>query len=146
MEIVKNLKENICYVSDTPLSQRNVSDLKGQTYELPDGSTIELAAPRCSFAEKLFTPQPHLYGFQGIQQMIIDSITKTDLDIRKDLYSNVILVGGNTLLNGFYDRINKTMPDIAPQNMKYKIISNTNNERRFGSFIGGSILSSLGSF
>jgi actin-related protein len=32
--------------------------------------------------------------------MIVDAIAASDADIRKDLYSNIILTGGNSLLPG----------------------------------------------
>ncbi len=36
----------------------------------------------------------------GIQQMIFDSIMKTGIDMRKDLFRNVILSGGSTMFPG----------------------------------------------
>jgi hypothetical protein len=35
--------------------------------------------------------------------MIFDAISASDADIRKDLYSNIILTGGNSLLPGTHD-------------------------------------------
>jgi len=37
--------------------------------------------------------------------MILDSVNNTDCDIRKDLYSNIIVCGGNTMLGGLVDKI-----------------------------------------
>jgi centractin len=42
--------------------------------------------------------------FQGIAQMIINSISRSDADIRRDLFNNIILTGGNTLISGFPER------------------------------------------
>ncbi len=39
----------------------------------------------------------------GVHQMIFDAISASDADIRKDLYSNIILTGGNSLLPGTHD-------------------------------------------
>lgn len=79
--------------------------------------------------------------------MVYDAITRCDMDIRKELYGNVIVTGGNTLFTGFGDRLLKRLSDLTKQNLKVKIIaSNTTIERRFSSWIGGSILASLGSF
>ena len=79
--------------------------------------------------------------------MIIDAITKSDLDIRKDLFSNVFLTGGNTLFAGFSDKVQKQLSNTAPQNIRTKVIVHpTNSERRFSTWLGGSILSSLGTF
>ena len=86
-----------------------------------------------------------LSGFAGIHHMILDSIQKSDLDFRKDLFSNIILTGGTTMMKGFTERISKQLPEICPQNAKVKILPASNN-RRFQPWVGGSILSSLGSF
>ena len=76
--------------------------------------------------------------------MVVESIGKTDIDIRRDLFSNIIITGGNTCFRGFLERLQRQVPDIAPQNIRVKVISAA--ERKFSPWIGGSILSSLGSF
>lgn len=76
--------------------------------------------------------------------MIVESIQKSDIDIRRELFSNIILTGGTTMMKGFSERIQKHLPDISPQNIRVKVLSS--NERRFQPWVGGSILSSLGSF
>lgn len=79
--------------------------------------------------------------------MIFDSITRCDMDIRKELYGNVVVTGGNTLFAGFTDRLLKRLNDLTAQNLKVKLLASSSTvERRFGAWIGGSILSSLGSF
>jgi actin-related protein len=42
---------------------------------------------------------------EGIHEMCYKSIQKCDVDLRKDLYKNIILSGGTTLINGFPDRL-----------------------------------------
>ena len=37
--------------------------------------------------------------------MTYDSITKSDFDIRRDLYKNLILSGGTTMYQGIADRL-----------------------------------------
>ena len=76
--------------------------------------------------------------------MIDESISKSDIDIRRDLYQNIILSGGTTMTKGFSDRVQKQLPEISPQNMKVKVLGSF--DRRFQPWVGGSILSSLGSF
>jgi len=41
--------------------------------------------------------------------MILDSVSNSDADIRKDLMMNIVVSGGSTLLNGFMDRLQKAM-------------------------------------
>lgn len=79
--------------------------------------------------------------------MIVDTINKGDLDIRRDMFANILCVGGNTLFPGFAERVQRQILNNIQQNIKVKVITHlTNLERRFSSWIGGSILSSLGTF
>ncbi|MDC9727554.1 MAG: hypothetical protein PSN35_06945 [Candidatus Thioglobus sp.] len=38
----------------------------------------------------------------GIHEMIHNSIMRTDIDIRRDLYNNIVLSGGSTMYPGWY--------------------------------------------
>jgi len=76
--------------------------------------------------------------------MAVEAIGKTDIDIRRDLFQNIVLAGGNSCFKGFVERLQRQIPEIAPQNVKVKVIHSA--ERKFSPWIGGSILSSLGSF
>jgi len=76
--------------------------------------------------------------------MAVEAIGKTDIDIRRDLFQNIVLAGGNSCYKGFVERLQRQIPEIAPQNVKVKVIHSA--ERKFSPWIGGSILSSLGSF
>ncbi len=70
-----------------------------------------------------------------------------DIDLRPALYGSVVVTGGNTLIQGFTERLNRDLSLKTPPNMRFKLISASGaQERRFGSWIGGSILASLGSF
>uniref|UniRef100_A0A2K6GV10 Actin like 6A n=1 Tax=Propithecus coquereli TaxID=379532 RepID=A0A2K6GV10_PROCO len=63
------------------------------------------------------------------------------------LYGSVIVAGGNTLIQSFTDRLNRELSQKTPPSMRLKLIANnTTVERRFSSWIGGSILASLGTF
>ena len=88
--------------------------------------------------------QSDISGFAGVHHMVVESIQKSDIDIRRELFSNIILTGGTTMMKGFSERVQKLLPDISPQNIRVKVLSS--NERRFQPWVGGSILSSLGSF
>lgn len=76
--------------------------------------------------------------------MIYNSIINCDTDIRKDLYANIILSGGNTMYPGIAKRLKKELIDLAPTAMKIKIIAPP--ERNYSGWIGGSVIASLSSF
>lgn len=46
---------------------------------------------------------------------------KCDGDIRKDLYSNIVLSGGTTMFPGLYERLNKEVQAVAGTGMKVRI-------------------------
>jgi actin-related protein len=80
----------------------------------------------------------------GIHDATYNSIMKADIDIRKDLYANIVLSGGTTMFPGFADRMKKEITAIAPSTMNVKVIAPP--ERKYSVWIGGSILASLQSF
>jgi actin len=69
---------------------------------------------------------------------------KCDVDIRKDLYSNIVMSGGTTMYPGIADRMQKEITALAPSSMKIKIVAPP--ERKYSVWIGGSILASLSTF
>ncbi|MBA0572201.1 hypothetical protein Golob_002559, partial [Gossypium lobatum] len=73
-----------------------------------------------------------------------NSIMKCDVDIRKDLYGNIVLSGGTTMFPGIADRMSKEITALAPSSMKIKVVAPP--ERKYSVWIGGSILASLSTF
>jgi len=146
-EIVRSIKEQLCYVAldyneETEKAKNDASIEKN--YELPDGSSVTLGAERFRCPEALF--QPSLLGLDidGIAQTAYNSIMKCDVDIRRDLYGNVVMSGGSTMYPGIAERMTKELTNMAPPSMKVKVVAPP--ERKFSVWIGGSILSSLASF
>ena len=94
--------------------------------------------------EVLFNPA--LVGMEavGIHDTTFNSIMKCDVDIRRDLYSNIVLSGGTTMFVGIADRMIKEVTALAPSSMKIKVVAPP--ERKFSVWIGGSILASLSTF
>jgi len=72
-----------------------------------------------------------------------NSIFKCDLDVRHDLYRNVVPSGGTTMFPGIADRMQKELM-APPPSIKVKIVAPC--ERKYSVQIGGSILASLGTF
>merc|ERR1712053_40703 len=129
---------------DTEMKAATESSDKEKTYELPDGNIITVGSERFRCPEVLF--QPSFIGKEasGIHDTSFQSIMKCDVDIRKDLYANVVLSGGTTMFAGIGERMTKELTALAPSTMKIKVVAPP--ERKYSVWIGGSILSSLSTF
>jgi len=146
-EIVRDVKEKLGYIAldfDAEMKSSSESSDKEKTYELPDGNIITVGSERFRCPEVLF--QPSFIGKEasGIHDTSFQSIMKCDVDIRKDLYANVVLSGGTTMFPGIGERMTKELSALAPSTMKVKIVAPP--ERKYSVWIGGSILSSLSTF
>lgn len=146
-EIVKNMKEKVCYVSlDYDEDYQKRSACKEQDYEMPDGKVHKIGSARFRCPEVLFKPSLIGKEFGGIHEQTHMSIQKSEVDVRKDLYQNIILSGGTTLFPGLPERLTKEMQKLANPNMANKIKIIAVPERKYCVWIGGSILSSITTF
>jgi actin-related protein len=154
-EIVRDIKEKLCYVAldyDKELEESTKTNEVEKQYELPDGSTITVGNERFRCPEALF--QPSFIGSEsgGIHEVLHDSIQKCDVDVRRDLYANIVLSGGTTMFDKIDQRLLKEITRLAPKslsqgdNAKKNIRITAPPERKYSVWIGGSILASLSTF
>lgn len=151
-EIVKAIKEKVSYVALDPKKEekewQNASSRGGESkvaeYVLPDGKKLKVGPERFRAAEILFEPELIGLEWPGLHQIIVDSINRTDMDLRKNLFGNIVLSGGSTMIKGFGDRLLHEVQKLALKDTKIKIFAPP--ERLYSTWIGGSILAGLSTF
>jgi actin, other eukaryote len=146
--IARNIKEEMMIV---PLSyQKNAALLSEEKrhYELPGGKIIKVDQDiLCDAAEILFRPSIVDLNIPSIPDQVVESILKCDVDLRPDMYENIVLSGGSSMAKGFYERIEKDIKARlelhAPSN---DIKIHADSFRQHAAWIGGSMLASLSTF
>ena len=147
-------------------------EVQGTSYILPDGTKVDLAMSRqgrdlCRLPELFFTeevpfvdlpeetPSPstgsiaeNTLSAAPIQRLVTSSLTAVgDGDARKELCGSILLTGASSLFPNMDARLSYEISCLAPSAYKCKVVASRNSiERRYASWIGGSILTSLGSF
>ncbi|KAL8271315.1 hypothetical protein Esti_004754 [Eimeria stiedai] len=142
------------------------------TYELPDGTQLDCSGIRHAVGELLFQPQAALealqaiqpaplrqdpgellQGFVGLPSAVADCVYASDVDVRRDLLSAVILTGGLSLTPGLAERFSDELhseafgPCSNNSGLKVRVVCpSSHTERRSAAWLGGSILASLGTF
>jgi len=147
-QIVRTMKDQLSYVAEDFVEEMQKFSSNPKSFEknftLPDGHVIQVGSERFRCAEPLF--QPSLIGMDipGIHYLTYKSIVNCDVDVRKDLFSNVVLSGGTTCFSGFHKRIQKEIGKLTGKNVKVNV--SAPEERQISVWCGGSVLASLKTF
>ncbi|KAG8310081.1 actin-like protein 6B [Homalodisca vitripennis] len=153
-KVIQDFQNCVLQVSEAPYDENNVSSMPAVHYEFPHGYHQEFGVERFRIPEAMFDPSvaPVRGGIVGntmlgVGHIVTTSVGMCDPDVRPALYGSVVVTGGNSFMQGFPERLNRDLSMRIPSSMRLKLISaNGSAERRFGSWIGGSILASIGTF
>ena len=142
--IICDMKETLGYVAmdyDAALKKSEKSSDHKKKYELPDGNVVSVGVSRFQTPEALFQPSMIGERADGVHVALHKSIASCDIDIRKDLYENVICSGGSTLFDGFPERLRKELVEVAPKTREVKVIAGPG--RKYAAWIGGSVIAEV---
>jgi len=131
MEIVREIKEKILdngksmlYVAqdfEAEMAGAAKDDTRNADYELPDGQEITIENERFRCPEGLFNPK--MIGKKDVSPLpksIFDSINACEQDIRRVLYSNIVMSGGTSSFDGLAQRLDSEIELLAPHLQRAK--------------------------
>lgn len=82
----------------------------------------------------------------GVTDLIQNVLENLDIDLKPQLANNIVLTGSTTLIPRLNERLNGELSLLNPS-LKIRVhCAGNTTERKYASWIGGSILSSLGTF
>lgn len=132
----------------------HVKQFPPKPFELPDGWNQVFGLERFKVAEGLFAHEAAYSDAEHEKPLQSQTITQTvkaaidacDVDQRPSFMNNIILTGAGSLIEKLPDRLSADLQAMYP-NPKVRVIATSNSvERKYGAWIGGSVLGSLGTF
>ena len=138
-DLVRMIKEEMAYIALDFEEEMKVptSDIQ-RDFELPNmAGPLMFGNERFRCTELLF--QPDIIGSksQGIHNVVHNSIMSCEAGIRDEMFANVLLTGGASMLSGFAERLQKELKCFVAPHVKVQVLSPP--ERKHLSWIGGSI-------
>eukprot|EP00190_Bangiopsis_sp_CCMP1999_P003545 CAMPEP_0198736692 /NCGR_PEP_ID=MMETSP1475-20131203/67486_1 /TAXON_ID= ORGANISM="Unidentified sp., Strain CCMP1999" /NCGR_SAMPLE_ID=MMETSP1475 /ASSEMBLY_ACC=CAM_ASM_001111 /LENGTH=444 /DNA_ID=CAMNT_0044500541 /DNA_START=159 /DNA_END=1490 /DNA_ORIENTATION=- len=165
LRLIEDIKESVCSIYQIPKANEEDEgaaaaiptpiEVRPTTYELPDGNVIDVGQelaeriPESLFDTSLLgeTKIPGVSSARALHRLAFDAASACDIDVRRELYSGVILTGGCSLFPKVTERFQRELATITPQMFKLRMaMPYLRQERSSISWIGGSILGSLGTF
>ena len=141
-EVVQYNKAKLSYVV-SELQKAQISSESEQKYKLPDRQVITIGRERFGCPQVLFKPTVIRLEQESIHKLTF-SIMKCDVDVRKDIYNNIVCSGDITVFEGIAKRSQKetitlpadlmTVKIIAPSKRKYNVCNTGRNV--FSYFVG----------
>ncbi|CAE6430312.1 unnamed protein product [Rhizoctonia solani] len=148
-EVVRTIKEKCCYVALNPQKEEKEIGGRWEEFKLPDGNAVQLGPERFKAPEILFNPELIGEEYAGVHQVVVDSHNSPpSWNTFPQFHSfNTCRNLGMKLCAtnlGFGDRLLNEVKKLALKDVKIKIYAPP--ERKYSTWIGGSILAGLSTF
>ncbi|KAK7094554.1 actin, cytoplasmic 3-like [Littorina saxatilis] len=146
-DMANEVKENHCYVTldfNEEMTRADASSYVEKKCMHTGDEEIMIGKEQFLCPEAIFQPDLIQKEPPAVHEAICNSILKCDVDMRKELFSNIVLCGGSTMFPGFADRLQKEVMALAPDTVELKVIAPPN--RTCTSWVGGSVMASAANF
>jgi len=150
LDVIREAKHSMCKLVESNIDKIKFREgVDNVTYELPDKKIVVLSKEIYTIPEALFQPSPTVPEWKGLHHLVKESLEKTDIEVRKEILSNIIIVGGCSLMQNMIERLQKELMDMNIMGMGHRVKTFTTvstAERRYANWLGGSILASMSTF
>eukprot|EP00039_Didymoeca_costata_P005587 m.82688 g.82688 ORF g.82688 m.82688 type:complete len:405 (+) comp12885_c0_seq1:195-1409(+) len=168
--VVNQMKEDVCYVSQSYTEDLRVAKKKLKTkedltmdYVLPDFTNtyrgvlrptqkadkseqvVRLLNERFSVPELLFSPFDIGLPEMGISDCIINSVSACETKMQPSLYSNIVLSGGSSKFKNMIDRVNVEVRAGAP-NFISSVVAQQSSDPELDAWHGGAAVAQTSNF
>ncbi|KRY19458.1 Actin-like protein 6A, partial [Trichinella patagoniensis] len=153
--ILDDMKMSLIRVPEKPFNPNSKKICPVEEYEFPNKAKHMFGRERFEIGESLFDVN-YLKGdnladqadrSMQIGNIINDCIQKIDIDVRSEICKAIVITGGNSLIPGFTNRVGYEVSKLIWPGRLPKIhVIPGSCQRVSSSWIGGSMLTSLGTF
>ncbi|MEQ2244735.1 Actin- protein 6, partial [Ilyodon furcidens] len=149
--VINQVKEDVCYVSQQFYKDMEIAQMKAEEnpimrdYVLPDFSSIKkgfckpreemvfsgkyktgeqilrLVNERVAVPEMLFHPSDIGIQEMGIPEAIVHSVQSLPEEMQPHFYQNIVLTGGNSLFQGFRERLEAELRSLVPAHLPVSV-------------------------
>ena len=150
-EYVREMKEQMCSVAlnyEQAVHGRDPLNEEQRSYELPDDKGIIQVDHGKRFRSTEIIFNPKLVGSEenGLASIAYRAIEKCDADLKINLYNNIVLAGGSTMMPGFHERFDYEIKNWAKNSTKTEINVSADLHRKYAAWMGGSMIASFSTF
>ena len=140
---LSDIRNSITYVAfnfEEEIQKAETTSECQMTLKISSADPVVFNKERFIIPELLFKPQNNGLNCEGIDKSIYESITKCKQDVQDELFSNIILSGGTSMLKGLKERIQKEITILSGN--KKNIQVTTHPDKQYSAWKGASIFSS----
>ncbi|KAH3668274.1 hypothetical protein OGAPHI_002028 [Ogataea philodendri] len=124
----------------------NIIKRLGHANETSSKEYVPMRRAKKPEEDKMDEDVADVQGGIGLIKLVQTVLDRLDIDLKPQLANNIVLVGSTSLVPGLNAKLHSELSLMNPS-LKIRIHAAGNTiERRYSSWVGGSILSSLGTF